>query len=74
MSKEIQDVFKKIKGFKETIQDILLKGLVSKELIYDDEEKASAGDSDGAGSDKKAPSLNQEEEEAKRLGLVALVV
>lgn len=28
--------------------------------------KASAGDSDGAGSDKKAPSLNQEEE-AKRL-------
>ena len=51
----------------QTIQDILLKGLVSKELSYDDEEKASAGDSDGAGSDKKAPSLNQEEEEAKRL-------
>ncbi len=67
MSKEIEDVFEKIKGFKETIQNVLSKGLVDKELSYDDEEKASAGDSDGAGSDKKAPSLNQEEEEAKRL-------
>ena len=39
MSREIDDVFDKIKGFKETIQDVLTKGLLDKELTYDDEEK-----------------------------------
>lgn len=38
MSKEIEDVFEKIKGFKDTIREVLSKGLVDKELSYDDEE------------------------------------
>ena len=43
MSKEIEDVFEKIKGFKETIQEVLSKGLVDKELSYDDEENEGIG-------------------------------
>jgi hypothetical protein len=59
MSREIDDVFDKIRGFKETIQDVLTKGLIDKELSYDDEEKQSIGDSDGGGSEiKKPPSIN----------------
>ena len=64
MSKEIEEVFEKIKGFKDVIMEVLEQGLVEKELSYNDEEEQSIG----AGSEnegEKKP-LNEEEEEAKR--------
>jgi hypothetical protein len=34
MSREIDDVFDKIRGFKETIQDVLTKGLIDKDNFH----------------------------------------
>ena len=57
MSKEIDEVFEKIKGFKETIAEVLLQGLVEKELTYDAEEDL---DLDSMGSQDKPPSIKNE--------------
>ena len=58
MSKEIEEVFEKIKGFKETIQEVLVQGLVERELTYDDEDNESSG-SDQSG-EQQAPSVDKE--------------
>jgi len=65
MSKEIAEVFDKITGFKETIAEVLIQGLLEQELSYDAEDNESF-DSMASG-DKKAAALTAEEEEAKRL-------
>jgi hypothetical protein len=65
MSKEIAEVFDKIAGFKETIAEVLIQGLLEQELSYDAEDDESF-DSMASG-DKKAAALTAEEEEAKRL-------
>lgn len=41
MRKEIDEVFEKIKGFKDIIQEVLIKGLVEKEVSYDQEDNDS---------------------------------
>jgi hypothetical protein len=46
MAKEIEMVFQKIANFEKIIEETLLKGLVDKELTYDDE-----NDDDDSGSD-----------------------
>ena len=63
MSKEIEEVFEKIKGFKETIHEVLVQGLVERELTYDAEDDGSL---DSMGSAPKAASVDAEEAEAKR--------
>ena len=65
MSKEIEEVFEKIKGFKDTIYEVLIQGLLERELTYDDEDNVSSG-SDQSG-EKEAMSVDKEEDEAKRL-------
>lgn len=62
MGREIEEVFDKVKEFRETIAEALAQGLVEKELSYDAEDDMSQ-DSDASGP---AP-VDPAEEEAKRL-------
>jgi hypothetical protein len=51
MSKEIQEVFEKIKGFKEIIAEVLAEGLSEREMTYDGEDDDSLGSDNQHGSD-----------------------
>jgi DNA-binding transcriptional MerR regulator len=62
MSKEIEEVFQKIRGFKDTIKTVLAKGLNEAELEYDAEDEPSV---DSMASGEKPRSLSAEEQAAK---------
>jgi hypothetical protein len=46
MKKEIDDVFEKIKSFKEVIGEVLVVGLVDRDLTYDPEDNESVDSMD----------------------------
>jgi len=62
MSKEIEEVFEKIKSFKETIQEVLVQGLVDKPLSYDAEDDQLSESNESLG-EKNAASVDKEDEE-----------
>ena len=63
MSKEIEEVVLKIKGFQDTIAEVLVQGLLDQEPSYDAEDVES---SDSMASGDGKPALTAEEEEAQR--------
>jgi hypothetical protein len=64
MSKEIEEVFEKIRGFEDTIAEVRCQGLLDAELEYDAEDEPSV---DSMASGEKPRSLNAEEQAAKAL-------
>jgi hypothetical protein len=63
MKKEIDEVFEKIKGFKEVIGEVLVVGLVDRDLTYDAEDNESVDSMDSQKNKKKE--ISKEEQAAK---------